>query len=177
MKKKKSGCLGCLGVLVVLGLVGAFLPGGKDDAKPEASASSSSSVVASSVADSSSQTETSSSTETVVASGEFAPQDSSDATIESIKTYNDYLTMLEFIINEYYANAEAAFEQYGLTDDGSFAAQRAATSQQLEADRQQYGAMGKMPLVGVKSGLVDVLKTYRDDLKVYTDALAQGATE
>lgn len=177
MKKKKTGCLGCLGVLVVLGVVGSFLPSDKDDAKPKPSTSSSSSVLASSVTESSSQTEASSSTEATVSSGDFTPQDSSDATIESIKTYNDYLTMFEFIVNEYYTNAEAALAQYGLTDDGSFATQREMTSQQLEAERQQYGAMGKMPLVGVKSGLVDVLKTYRDDLKAYTDALAQGVTE
>lgn len=176
-KKKKNGCLGCLGVLFLIGAIGLFLPKSKETAVNTTPSSSSVAISSSSTPDSSSETTTTSSSTESPTTGDFAPQDSTDATIESIKTYNDYMVMYEFILNEYYVNAEAAFAQYGLTDDGSFAAQRESLSQQLEAERKQYSLLGKAPLVGIKSELVKYLKDLRDGLKEYTDALAQGAVE
>ncbi|WP_342988964.1 hypothetical protein [Streptococcus salivarius] len=52
---------------------------------------------------SSSSSTTSSSSESV-SSSNFNPQDTSDATIESISTYNDYLTMYSKIVDEYLTN-------------------------------------------------------------------------
>lgn len=46
-----------------------------------------------------------------VSSSDFNPQDVSDATIESIKTYEDYLTMYEKIIQDYYDQSETVLTQ------------------------------------------------------------------
>ena len=43
-----------------------------------------------------------------VSSSNFNPQDTSDATIESISTYNDYLTMYSKIVDEYLTNYQNA---------------------------------------------------------------------
>ncbi|MDA5540855.1 hypothetical protein PIG84_01200 [Streptococcus thermophilus] len=66
---------------------------------------SSSSSTTSSKSSSSSTTSSSSGS---VSSSNFNPQDTSDATIESISTYNDYLTMYSKIVDEYLTNYQNA---------------------------------------------------------------------
>ena len=54
-----------------------------------------------------------------LSSGDFNPQDVSDATIESIKTYEDYLIMNEKIIDNYYTEADEAFKGTVLEDSSA----------------------------------------------------------
>ncbi|MFX3926883.1 hypothetical protein ACJBXN_10560, partial [Streptococcus suis] len=65
---------------------------------------------------SSKTTETPTSSESTATFSEFNPTDSSDATIESIKTYSDYMKIYELIVNEYITNYENMVSQYGLGD-------------------------------------------------------------
>jgi len=107
----------------------------------------------------------------VVETSDFEAKDTSDATIESIKTYNDYMEMFNKIINEYYASAEAVYTNAGLPVDTT--SLRAQTDATVEAQKQQYGVLGNAPLVG-KSGLVSYLKEYRDGLNSYVETLKQS---
>ncbi|MDU6560736.1 MAG: hypothetical protein E6522_07515, partial [Streptococcus vestibularis] len=66
--------------------------------------SSSSTTSSSSTISSSSSSSTISSSSSSVSSSNFNPQDTSDATIRSISTYNDYLTMYSKIVDEYLTN-------------------------------------------------------------------------
>lgn len=102
----------------------------------------------------------------------FNPMDTSDATIESIVTYANYLDMYELIVNEYIANYEAAVKQYGVGDDSSYQTMKEEVTATLEQQKQQYGPMNA-PIIG-KEDLVQFLKDYRDELKTYTDNLANG---
>lgn len=170
MKKAGKGCFGCfgiIGIVVVLGILGVvFLFMGSDNKKSDTTESS----VA--VASSSSE-ETSESSSSAEKANDFKPTDSSDATIESIKTYDDYMTMYEFIVNEYITNYEAAVEQYGLGDDSGYQTMRDQVTASVEQQKAQYGAMGNAKIIG-KEELVTFLKEYRDELKTFTDQMAQG---
>lgn len=104
----------------------------------------------------------------------FEPKDSSDKTIESIKTYGDYITMYSFIVNEYITNYENAVAQYGLAETTTYQAMRDQSTKNLEDTKKQYGPMKHAPIVGKKE-IVQFLKDYRDELKTFTDSLANGA--
>lgn len=120
----------------------------------------------------SSSAETSSSSSEVVTSS-FVATDTSDATIESIVTYGDYLDMYELIVNEYVSNYEAAVAQYGLADVTAFQGMRDQITATIEQQKAQYGSMKDMKIVG-KEKLVQYLKEYRDQLKGFTDQMAAG---
>lgn len=147
------------------------------------SIASSSNVESSSKSSSSSkQVESSSSKSIVKSSSEsseetstvFQPEDVSDATIESISTYGDYLIMYQMIINDYFAQYEAAIKGTLLYSESSFSLLKSSMNQQFAIQKQQYGSMTKLKIVG-KSDLVKFLKDLRDELAeqvaAYKDAL------
>ena len=129
------------------------------------SSSSSSSITSSSSSSSSSSTTSSSSTisssSSSVSSSNFNPQDTSDATIRSISTYNDYITMYSKIVDEYLTNYQNAVAGTVLDD--------ANTIEQMK--QETYGAMGNTKIIG-KDSLVEFLKNYRNGLKEYTDNIS-----
>lgn len=152
-------------------LVGLFVLGGLGKlagSDKELTDTSSSSVLESSQSSTSSSTEVS--TTEASSSGEatpvadFVPADSTDATIESIATYNDYLEMYEFIVNEYVTNYENMVSQHGLGDDATYQAMRDSVTQSVDEQKAQYGLLGNAPIVG-KDGIVQFLKEYRDSLQ------------
>ena len=98
-----------------------------------------------------------------LSSGDFNPQDVSDATIESIKTYEDYLIMNEKIIDNYYTEADEAFKGTVLEDSAAIQEQKDSTKKEMEDLKKQYGPLKKAPIQG-KEEVIKTLKDYRDNL-------------
>ena len=96
-------------------------------------------------------------------SSDFNPQDVSDETIESIQTYEDYLTMYEKIVNNYYTEADEAFKGTALEDSASIQELKDATKKEMEEQKKQYGPLKKAPIQG-KEEIIQFLKEYRDSL-------------
>ena len=67
-----------------------------------------------------------------LSSGDFNPQDVSDATIESIKTYEDYWIMNEKIIDNYYTEADEAFKGTVLEDSAAIQELKDSTKKEME---------------------------------------------
>ena len=120
---------------------------------------------------SSTETVASSSSSTEAVNSDFNPTDTSDSTIESIVTYNDYLKMYEAIVNEYISNYEAVVSQYGLGDAESYQSMRDSVTSSVETQKETYGSLGNARITG-KESIVEYLKDYRDSLKSYTDQMA-----
>ncbi|HEM6072182.1 TPA: hypothetical protein ACHV9L_000505 [Streptococcus suis] len=116
------------------------------------------------VESSSKTTETPTSSESATTVSEFNPTDSLDATIESIKTYSDYMKMYEFIVNEYVTNYENMVSRYGLGDANMYQSMRDTVSQSVEQQRKQYGPLGNAAIVG-RDNIIAFLKEYRDNLQ------------
>lgn len=106
-----------------------------------------------------------------VSSSNFNPQDTSDATIESISTYNDYLTMYSKIVDEYLTNYQNAVAGTVLDDANTIEQMRQESLKSLEEQKKEYGPMGNTKIVG-KDSLVEFLKNYRNGLKEYTDNIS-----
>lgn len=119
----------------------------------------------------SSSSSTTSSSSGSVSSSNFNPQDTSDATIESISTYNDYLTMYSKIIDEYLTNYQNAVAGTVLDDANTIEQMKQETLKSLEEQKKEYGPMGNTKIVG-KDSLVEFLKNYRNGLKEYTDNIS-----
>ena len=98
-----------------------------------------------------------------LSSGDFNPQDVSDTTIESIKTYEDYLIMNEKIIDNYYTEADEAFKGTVLEDSAAIQEQKDSTKKEMEDLKKQYGPLKKAPIQG-KEEVIKTLKDYRDNL-------------
>ena len=96
-------------------------------------------------------------------SSDFNPQDVSDETIESIQTYEDYLTMYEKIVNNYYTEADEAFKGTVLEDSASIQELKDSTKKEMEEQKKQYGPLKKAPIQG-KEEIIQFLKEYRDSL-------------
>ena len=96
-------------------------------------------------------------------SSDFNPQDVSDETIESIQTYEDYLTMCEKIVNNYYTEADEAFKGTALEDSASIQELKDSTKKEMEEQKKQYGPLKKAPIQG-KEEIIQFLKDYRDNL-------------
>ena len=96
-------------------------------------------------------------------SSDFNPQDVSDETIESIKTYEDYLTMCEKIVNNYYTEADEAFKGTALEDSASIQELKDSAKKEMEEQKKQYGPLKKAPIQG-KEEIIKFLKEYRDSL-------------
>ena len=98
-----------------------------------------------------------------LSSSDFTPQDVSDTTIESIKTYEDYLIMNEKIIDNYYTEADEAFKGTVLEDSVAIQEQKDSTKKEMEDLKKQYGPLKKAPIQG-KEEVIKALKDYRDNL-------------
>ncbi|MDA3674291.1 MULTISPECIES: hypothetical protein [Streptococcus] len=114
----------------------------------------------------SSSSSTTSSSSGSVSSSNFNPQDTSDATIESISTYNDYLTMYSKIVDEYLTNYQNAVAGTVLDNANTIEQMKQETLKSLEEQKKEYGAMGNTKIIG-KDSLVECLKNYRNGLKEY----------
>ena len=141
----------------------------KSSSSSTTSSSSSSSITSSSSSSSSSSTTSSSSSS--VSSSNFNPQDTSDATIRSISTYNDYITMYSKIVDEYLTNLQNAVAGTVLDDANTIEQMKQETLKSLEEQKKEYGAMGNTKIIG-KDSLVEFLKNYRNGLKEYTDNIS-----
>ena len=98
-----------------------------------------------------------------LSSSDFNPQDVSDTTIESIKTYEDYLIMNEKIIDNYYTEADEAFKGTVLEDSAAIQELKDSTKKEVEDLKKQYGPLKKAPIQG-KEEVIKTLKDYRDNL-------------
>ena len=98
-----------------------------------------------------------------LSSSDFKPQDVSDTTIESIKTYEDYLTMFQKIVDNYYTEADQAFKGTALEDSASIQELKDSTKKEIEEQKKQYGPLKKAPIQG-KEEIIQFLKDYRDNL-------------
>ena len=96
-------------------------------------------------------------------SNDFNPQDVSDTTIESITTYEDYLTMFQKIVDNYYTEADQAFKGTALEDSASIQELKDSTKKEIEEQKKQYGPLKKAPIQG-KEEIIQFLKDYRDNL-------------
>ena len=103
----------------------------------------------------------------------FSPKDVSDKTIESIKTYGDYLAMYKAIIDDYWANYESVIKGTILYDEASFQEMKDGLDEGFKEQEELYGSMKNKRLVG-KSDLVQYLKDYRDGLKEYVDSIEES---
>lgn len=119
----------------------------------------------------SSSSSTTSSSSGSVSSSNFNPQDTSDATIESILTYNDYLTMYSKIVDEYLTNYQNAVAGTVLDGANTIEQMKQETLKSLEEQKKEYGAMGNTKIIG-KDSLVEFLKNYRNGLKGYIDNIS-----
>lgn len=119
----------------------------------------------------SSSSSTTSSSSSSVSSSNFNPQDTSDATIGSISTYNDYLTMYSKIVDEYLTNYQNAVAGTVLDDANTIEQIKQETLKSLEEQKKEYGAMGNTKIIG-KDSLVEFLKNYRNGLKEYIDNIS-----
>ena len=169
-------------VIALPAFVGDKLRGISSNTQEETKVTATSSSSSSSTEESSTSSSTSSSSSTAESTtaessttvvSSFNPVDTSDATIESIATYDDYLTMYQLIVNEYLSNYEAAMAQYGLTDATTFQSMRDGVEEGIAQQKQAYGAMRKSPIVG-KSDLVQFLKDYRDELNAYVAQMSSA---
>lgn len=95
-----------------------------------------------------------------------------DADIESIKTYNDYIEIYGKIVNNYYDNAQKKLDEYGLSDDATFQSMKEGIEQGIQEQKDAYGSMGNKKLMG-KEDLVKFLKEYRDELQSFVDSIGQ----
>ena len=102
----------------------------------------------------------------------FSPQDVSDATINSIQTYDDYLLMYKKITEDYIANYEAVVKDTLLYSEEAFATMKQQYDAAFESQKTMYGSMGNTDLIG-KDELVEFLISYRDGLKEVTDAMEE----
>ena len=178
---KKKNCLFTFAVILLsIALTGCsasknLINTAKNISGRVTSKSSSSSTTSSSSSSSSSSTTSSSSTisssSSSVSSSNFNPQDTSDATIESISTYNDYLTMYSKIVDEYLTNYQNAVAGTVLDDANTIEQMKQESLKSLEEQKKEYGPMGNTKIVG-KDSLVEFLKNYRNGLKEYTDNIS-----
>ena len=178
---KKKNCLFTFAVILLsIALTGCsasknLINTAKNISGGVTSKSSSSSTTSSSSSSSSSSTTSSSSTisssSSSVSSSNFNPQDTSDATIESISTYNDYLTMYSKIVDEYLTNYQNAVAGTVLDDANTIEQMKQESLKSLEEQKKEYGPMGNTKIVG-KDSLVEFLKNYRNGLKEYTDNIS-----
>jgi len=103
----------------------------------------------------------------------FSPKDVSDSTIESIQTYDDYLTMYQMIIEDYFANYEAAIKGTALYSAEAFSEMKKTYEDSFSQQRDMYSSMGSTSIIG-KDTIIEFLKDYRDSLKEFTDILSNS---
>lgn len=166
-------------VLIVISYLGSNSNSNKENKEAKTASSSqtsnSSSVTnknsVSSSASSSKKTETgTTSVAETSQSTAFVPQDVSDKTIESIKTYGDYLTMFKKIIEDYYARYETAVVGTALYDTTTFEQMKQQYDAEFAKQEKEYGTMKDVSIIG-KESIIEFLKGYRDNLQNYIDTV------
>jgi hypothetical protein len=165
MKKAKVLGAALIATLLIVGLVGCGSGASTSNSEQPSSGSGAS------------ETDVPAATEPAASeaaeSSTFSPVDVSDATIESIQTYDDYLAMFQKIVDDYLVNYEAAIKDTVLYDEQTFAEMREQYNEAFEKQKEEYDSLGNAPLVG-KSTLVKYLKDYRDSLKEMTDSVKES---
>ncbi|MCR5269252.1 MAG: hypothetical protein K6E16_12150 [Lachnospiraceae bacterium] len=91
----------------------------------------------------------------------FDAVDTSNATIEAMQTYGDYLTLCEMVINEYLADYEAALLNAGLYDDADYQNIRNEMENLLNEEQNAYGSKRDEKISG-REALIDYLEDLRD---------------
>lgn len=103
----------------------------------------------------------------------FSPQDTSNETIQSIETYDDYLIMYEMILQDYFDNYVDAIKDTALYSEEGYSRMKEQYTESFQQQRDMYGESGKNKIIG-KDTIVDFLITYRDSLKELTDGLKES---
>lgn len=169
---KKKNCLFTFSVILLsIALTGCSASKSLINTAKNISGGVTSKSSSSSTTSSSSSSSTTSSSSSSVSSSNFNPQDTSDATIRSISTYNDYITMYSKIVDEYLTNLQNAVAGTVLDDANTIEQMKQETLKSLEEQKKEYGAMGNTKIIG-KDSLVEFLKNYRNGLKEYTDNIS-----
>ena len=169
---KKKNCLFTFSVILLsIALTGCSASKNLINTAKNISGGVTSKSSSSSTTSSSSSSSTTSSSSSSVSSSNFNPQDTSDATIRSISTYNDYITMYSKIVDEYLTNYQNAVAGTVLDDANTIEQMKQETLKSLEEQKKEYGAMGNTKIIG-KDSLVEFLKNYRNGLKEYTDNIS-----
>lgn len=169
---KKKNCLFTFSVILLsIALTGCSASKSLINTAKNISGGVTSKSSSSSTTSSSSSSSTTSSSSSSVSSSNFNPQDTSDATIRSISTYNDYITMYSKIVDEYLTNYQNAVAGTVLDDANTIEQMKQETLKSLEEQKKEYGAMGNTKIIG-KDSLVEFLKNYRNGLKEYTDNIS-----
>lgn len=169
---KKKNCLFTFSVILLsIALTGCSASKNLINTAKNISGGVTSKSSSSSTTSSSSSSSTISSSSSSVSSSNFNPQDTSDATIRSISTYNDYITMYSKIVDEYLTNYQNAVAGTVLDDANTIEQMKQETLKSLEEQKKEYGAMGNTKIIG-KDSLVEFLKNYRNGLKEYTDNIS-----
>ena len=169
---KKKNCLFTFSVILLsIALTGCSASKNLINTAKNISGGVTSKSSSSSTTSSSSSSSTTSSSSSSVSSSNFNPQDTSDATIRSISTYNDYITMYSKIVDEYLTNFQNAVAGTVLDDANTIEQMKQETLKSLEEQKKEYGAMGNKKIIG-KDSLVEFLKNYRNGLKEYTDNIS-----
>jgi len=169
---KKKNCLFTFSVILLsIALTGCSASKNLINTAKNISGGVTSKSSSSSTTSSSSSSSTTSSSSSSVSSSNFNPQDTSDATIRSISTYNDYITMYSKIVDEYLTNLQNAVAGTVLDDANTIEQMKQETLKSLEEQKKEYGAMGNTKIIG-KDSLVEFLKNYRNGLKEYTDNIS-----
>lgn len=169
---KKKNCLFTFSVILLsIALTGCSASKNLINTAKNISGGVTSKSSSSSTTSSSSSSSITSSSSSSVSSSNFNPQDTSDATIRSISTYNDYITMYSKIVDEYLTNYQNAVAGTVLDDANTIEQMKQETLKSLEEQKKEYGAMGNTKIIG-KDSLVEFLKNYRNGLKEYTDNIS-----
>lgn len=104
---------------------------------------------------------------------DFHPQDTSDETIKSIKTYNDYIVMYAKILEEYFISVEDVYKKMGTFNEEELNNLFNDTQKQIEDVKKSYGLHGYLPIVG-KDELAEYLMRNRDYLNDYIERLKEA---
>ena len=96
----------------------------------------------------------------------------SDSEIESIQTYNDYITVYGKIVNAYLENYKNKMNEYTVVDETVFQSVKAGVEQGLNDQKKSFGKMGTKKIIG-KENMVQYLKSYRDQLQSYVDNIGK----
>lgn len=136
-------------------------------------------TVAHSNSNNSTESSTESSSATTTTSTELVTSESnsnsvqiSDSEIESIQTYNDYITVYGKIVEAYIENYKAKMNEYAIVDETTFQSMKAGVEQSLKEQKKSFGNMGTKKVIG-KENLVKFLKSYRDQLQTYVDNIGK----
>lgn len=166
------GCLSLIGLVIVVGIVAVMFI--FSDSKGSDKKSTTDDKVVKVAENTSGKTDEASESKEEVASA-FNPTDTSDETINSIKTYGDYLDMYEYVINDYLSYYQSKIEAVGLSDaefEAEFEKAKTDLQKELDEAEKEYGAM-RLILLPKEYGetLTQMLISERDMLRASVDTV------